>query len=130
MQPMSAVEKALADALISSAQDEGVSMAELSPLGAPTPNYDLPCPEGWALDLVHDRFAPGSYTGPCVRRKAFNKYNVVEKAEWAKICAVTWPPTSNGRAPSLPNDMYSNTACAPDYTKDCPEQWAAQVPGY
>ena len=30
---------------------------------------------------------------------------------------------------SHPSDMYSNTACAPDYTKDCPEQWAHMV-GY
>ena len=30
---------------------------------------------------------------------------------------------------SNPSDMYSNTACAPDYTKDCPEQWAQMV-GY
>ena len=89
MQPTLAVERALADALTLSAQDEDVSLEELSPLGAPTPNYDLPCPEGWALDLVHDCFAPSSYTGPCVRRKAFHKYNVAEKAEWGACVKVT-----------------------------------------
>ena len=85
MQPTSAVQMALADALALSAHDEEISLEELSPLGAPAPNYDLPCPEGWALDLVHDCFAPSSYTGPCVRRKAFSKYNVVEKAAWG-VC--------------------------------------------
>ena len=85
MQPASAVEKALVVALSLSAQNEEISLEELPTIGTLTPNYDSPCPEGWALDLVHDCFAPSSYTGPCVRRKAFNKYNVVEKAEWGEF---------------------------------------------
>jgi len=129
-QPTAAVNKALADALVLSTQNEDIPSTELSPLGTSTPDYDLPCPEGWTLDLVHDCFAPSSYTGPCVRRKAFNKYNVVEKAEWAKVCAVTWPPAANnGRVGSSPKDMSSDTACAPDYTKDCPHGWASTA-GY
>ena len=77
-----ALDKVLKDALAASAESEDLSLDDLMPLGAAVPDYTAQCPEGWTLDLVHDCFAPSSYEGPCVRRKAFNKYNVAEKAEW------------------------------------------------
>ena len=81
-QPIAAVEAALEDALMVAAQKEGVSMADLISTPATVPNYKAPCPDGWTLDFGRDCFAPSSYTGPCVRRKSFSKYNLAEKAEW------------------------------------------------
>jgi len=128
-QPNSAIEGALADALTLSAQREEISLGDLFLVGSPTPDYELPCPEGWALDLVRDCFAPSSYAGPCVRRKAFNKYNYAEKEEWAKICGVTWPSPASSSGRELFRDgvasdkVRGEKTCAPNYDENCPARW-------
>merc|ERR1712061_242945 len=57
--------------------------------------------------------------GPCVRRKSFSKYNVAEKADWAKQCGVAWSAASSSEGLVA----SAQVECDVDYTSHCPDQW-------
>merc|ERR1712061_950403 len=58
-------------------------------LGLPQ-DYTKACPATWTQDF-HGCVAPADYEGPCLRRKSFAGYSVIEKMNWGQRCGVFWP---------------------------------------